>query len=477
MKSKSLSCLVFIITFLLFSNQLSAQELWGMTHLGGDGNLGTIFKYNLNTGVYTKLYDFSGTDGSKPYGSLFKASDGQLYGMTQLGGLNDKGIIFRFNPSTNTYTKLIDFDGSNGSLPRGNLIEFSTGVLYGTTEFGGTNNIGVLFEYNISTNTYTKKVDFDTSLGKYPNFGSLIKASNNLIYGTTIQGGAGDGGTLFEYNPSSNTFIKKIDFGTVQTQSSFPRNTLFQASNGFIYGSIDLGSAGLGSTAIFKYDIGTNTLSLPVTFSSNTLNGGFIQTADGEIYILSSQGGANNSGAIYQFDTTSNNLIKKFDFDADGVNTGRLPQSNFMQASNGNLYALASKGGNDHDNGTLFEYNATTNTFAKKLDFVYISGSLLRGWEPTGNLIEINSTALGVDKTETQFDFSLYPNPTIDVVKLQYKSNLNIIAIRLFNSLGSLVKEFKASQTELDMSKLPTGLYILKLKTDKGNISEKIIKE
>ena len=68
-------------------------------------------------------------------------------------------------------------------------MQASNGKLYGLTEFGGTNNLGVLFEYDISTSTYTKKIDFDgANHGSEPK-GTLLEASNGKFYGTTTKGG------------------------------------------------------------------------------------------------------------------------------------------------------------------------------------------------------------------------------------------------------------------------------------------------
>ena len=39
-----------------------------------------------------------------------QASDGKLYGMTSQGGSSGYGVIFSFDPSSSTYTKLKDFD-------------------------------------------------------------------------------------------------------------------------------------------------------------------------------------------------------------------------------------------------------------------------------------------------------------------------------------------------------------------------------
>ena len=69
-----------------------------------------------------------------PYGSLMQASDGKLYGMTTNGGSSsDNGVIFSFDPSSSTYTKLKDFDNTNGANPYGSLMQASDGKLYGMT--------------------------------------------------------------------------------------------------------------------------------------------------------------------------------------------------------------------------------------------------------------------------------------------------------------------------------------------------------
>ena len=73
--------------FFLINTSIHAQELWGMTQIGGDNNLGVIFKYNLISNTHTNLFSFDGSQsGSYPFGSLLKASDGNLYGMNSSGG-------------------------------------------------------------------------------------------------------------------------------------------------------------------------------------------------------------------------------------------------------------------------------------------------------------------------------------------------------------------------------------------------------
>jgi uncharacterized repeat protein (TIGR03803 family) len=52
-----------------------------------------------------------------PRGSLMQASDGKLYGMTSEGGSTNQGVIFSFDPSSSTFTKLQDYTGANGANP------------------------------------------------------------------------------------------------------------------------------------------------------------------------------------------------------------------------------------------------------------------------------------------------------------------------------------------------------------------------
>jgi uncharacterized repeat protein (TIGR03803 family) len=88
-----------------------------MTYDGGTNDAGVIFSYDLLSSTFTKLYDFDYTNGSHPYGNLCRRAMGKLYGMTSSGGSDDYGVVFSFDPVSFTYTKLFDYDGSNGAMP------------------------------------------------------------------------------------------------------------------------------------------------------------------------------------------------------------------------------------------------------------------------------------------------------------------------------------------------------------------------
>jgi uncharacterized repeat protein (TIGR03803 family) len=147
-----------------------------------------FFSYNPSSSTYTKLKNFGGTDGANPYGNLVQATNGKLYGVTYGGGNNNSGVIFSFDPSSSTYSKLMDFGGANGAYPYGGLVQASDGKLYGMTNGGGSNSYGVIFSYNPSTSTYIKLMDFGGANGARPN-GNLMQANDGKLYGLTTIGG------------------------------------------------------------------------------------------------------------------------------------------------------------------------------------------------------------------------------------------------------------------------------------------------
>jgi uncharacterized repeat protein (TIGR03803 family) len=131
--------------------------LYGPATQKGPYNCGTLFSLNppVTTGApwtLTEIYSFRPASGERPYGTLLLSPDsGVLYGTTLSGGSQaDGGTIFRLAPPGTsggdwTYTVIYTFEGSNGANPNAGLVPGSGGILYGTTEGGGTHNAGTVF--------------------------------------------------------------------------------------------------------------------------------------------------------------------------------------------------------------------------------------------------------------------------------------------------------------------------------------------
>jgi uncharacterized repeat protein (TIGR03803 family) len=180
--------------------QGSDGNFYGTTYSGGTNGDGTVFQINPN-GALTSIYSFTGgNDGANPYAALVQGSDGNFYGTTEFGGTNGYGTVFQISPK-GSYHSLYSFQGhAGGAYPYAGLVQGSDGSFYGTTYYGGTNKSGTVF--TISTNgggrfLYSFPGGND---GGYP-YGGLVQGSDGSFYGTTYRGGGSEGaGTVFRLN-------------------------------------------------------------------------------------------------------------------------------------------------------------------------------------------------------------------------------------------------------------------------------------
>jgi len=390
--------ILLLIAFFQMATLAFGQQLnfYGTTSEGGEYNLGTIFKTDTNGGNLTTLYSARDKDGKQPLNSkLCLASNGKYYGLTSDGGIYSSGIIYEYNFQNNKYKILYHFQvGQNGSTPNGSLIQASNGKLYGLTVGNGLYGDGTIFEFDIPTNVLTIKVSFTYTNGSKP-LGTLLEASNGKLYGLTSEGGVYNKGVLFEYDIITDTYLQKINFDGLNGDGVI--GSLIEATNGKLYGvSKDGGALTLGN--LFEYTIATNTLVTKIDFLGFS-NGSRpyespIQAANGKLYGFTSLGGANNQGVLYEYDIATNILTKKVEFSS--AITGSSPRGSLLETSNGNLYGTTYEGGASN-NGVLFKYNYSTNTYSKKLEF---NGQQI-GSSPLGTLVRnginsiIGTTSMG----------------------------------------------------------------------------------
>jgi uncharacterized repeat protein (TIGR03803 family) len=85
---------------------------------------------------FTTLHSFDGTDGELATGQLVQGTDGKFYGTTSGGGANDVGTVFSVTAG-GALTTLHSFDVADGKCPYAGLIQGTNGKFYGTTELGG----------------------------------------------------------------------------------------------------------------------------------------------------------------------------------------------------------------------------------------------------------------------------------------------------------------------------------------------------
>lgn len=307
-------------------------NLYGTTYNGGAGSAGpytggTVFKITAGTNALTTLVNFNqstftNSAGTNPRGGLIADASGNLYGTTEWGGPSGDGTVFKIAAGSNTFSTLVDFDGSNGARPFAGLIADASGNLYGTTvtDPPPANGYGTVFKIAAGTNTLTTLVQFNQSSGTNPQAPLLADASGNL-YGTAANYGSIGGGTVFKFAAVTNTLTTLINFDLSSGQS--PVAGLIADASGNLYGTTEYGGSGLNGT-VFKITAGTNTLTTLANFNgSNGLDpqAGLIADAAGNLYGTTYNGGSSGDGTVFEIAAGTNALSTLVNFNgSNGAN-------------------------------------------------------------------------------------------------------------------------------------------------------------
>lgn len=473
-----------IMSVLALAGSASFAQVTKLYGMGSEGK--GIFEYDHVANTIKTLSDFTTnpSNGTGGYGKLTQAPNGLLYGMTAFGGSSGKGVIFEINVATGAYTKKFDFGTTNGENPEGSLMLAKNGKMYGLTSEGGSADKGVLFEYVPGSTAITVLVNFaGAANGEMPK-GTLIQAANTKLYGTTKYGGSKAKGVLFEYDITSNALTVQYTFG-VQGFGAFPNGELMEAYSGKLYGMLeDGGSEGKG--CIYEYDITSNTAtkvhqwgvtnsSTGATAEGSTPKGGLCQGTDSLLYGLTSAGGIAGGGSapgvLFTFNPSNNTYTKKLTFDENAI--GQQPNGTLLLAKNGKFYGTAKSGqSSDIVRGSIFEYDAATNTMTKEFGFNFSTDIQT----PISSLIEVDVTALSTGFTAGK-KAQVYPNPSagrVNVV-LPELDNFNVVVSDI-QGKRVLDQEFtQATQVELDLTGLAKGVYIVQINSSAFSSSEKLI--
>jgi uncharacterized repeat protein (TIGR03803 family) len=330
--------------------QLSNGSLYGTTSYGGnsfqvcsDGlgipsGCGTIFEIYTDGSGFNSVYQFNSFTspvGVGPDASLFLASNGNLYGTTLEGGMNNTcggvvnnisisnlgcGNIFRLD-SSNTLYPILNFTGPNGAYPFSGLLQLSDGNLYGVTAAGGnltcssyaSPGCGIVFKTTTAGDISTL-YSFSQQDGASP-IGSLVQGSDGNLYGVTTFGGnvSCNGGAQWQ---GCGTVYKISTAGTLQLLHNFsgpdgayPVARLIQASDGYFYGTTSgggdascTGRFGPGCGTVFRMDAAGNVTTL-YAFTGQSdgswPEAALILGANGNLYGTTAYGGANDDGVVF----------------------------------------------------------------------------------------------------------------------------------------------------------------------------------
>lgn len=324
----------------------SDLNLYGTTSLGGQYAGGTIYQLSLG-GSFRALYSFGGTssDGVNPTDALAQATDGNLYGVTHLGGVDDAGTMYSISPS-GLYTQVYSFASADpaGNMPGGALVQVG-GSLYGAAAAGGAFGHGSVYRMPLGGSVSALYSFTGGADGQSPSSGLVVGSDGNL-YGASS-------GTLFQLSTSGSLTVLHTFLGAPADGSS-PVAPPIQASDGDLYGTTSAG--GLINRGVVYQATTAGGYSVFLDLSSGSPDGAYCSSAltatpNGSLLGAASAGGAWDAGALFKVASDgSESLLHSF---AGGRNDGAGASAGLELASDGNYYGCTGAGG-AHNLGTVF---------------------------------------------------------------------------------------------------------------------------
>ena len=336
--------------------------IYGTASVGGTGDAcgrcGTAFRFTPQ-GVVTSA-SFNGTNGATPEAGLVLGPNGLLYGTTDSGGTSENGGVFSLDPKTMALTVLHDFIGSDGAQPEAPLALGPGGKYYGTTFTGGAKNLGTVFSIT-PAGTFASLYSFGGSDGQNPVGAGLTVGPDGALYGM------GSFDTIFRIS-ASGAFRKFAESG-----GSF--GSLLLASDGNMYGTTNSQDV---SGTVFKLTRGGIVTDL-YNFTLGAPEAGLVQGTDGKLYGTTFAGGACGYGEIFSI-TTDGTYTKLYDFPCPDYAHGAHPYG-LMQNTDGKFYGVTNQGGTSHNCdpalavgcGTVFSLDVGLRPFVK---FVVAQGKV-----------------------------------------------------------------------------------------------------
>lgn len=291
------------------------------------------------------LHNFTGgSDGELPiwYGNLVFDNKGNLYG-TASGGGNSAcgggcGIVFELSPSKNGWqtTTLYTFIGgrNDGGQPDSGVVFDTAGNLYGTTVQGGTADCGTVFKLSPALGGGWDETVIHSFVGgndRCEPIAGVVVDNDGNVFGTVPNGGTGGSGIAFELTNSGGVWIETVlySFTFGSDDGAFPESALVMDSFGNLYGTtLQGGASGLGT-----------------------------------VFELSQSGGIWSENTIYSF----------------GFSGGYYPESGVAIDKAGNLYGTASYGGSGTvcapSCGVVYQLRHSTNGWSEKVLYNFLGGT------------------------------------------------------------------------------------------------------
>jgi uncharacterized repeat protein (TIGR03803 family) len=261
--------------------QSTDGNFYGTTQLGGDPTCkcGVVYKATA-AGKITVLHAFKGypTDGNRPLGMLVQGTDGNFYGTTYNGGAKNIGTLFKITPA-GAFSLLYSFNGnpSDGALPWTGMTLATDGNLYGVTAVGGTKNAGVVYKLTPAGNVSILYNFCTVSCydGIYPET-PIMQHTDGKFYGNTAGNSLG-GAVFYSFDTGLGPFAKLVIWeGKVGATAEILGQGLTGTSSVSFNGTPATFTVVSDTYLTAKVPVGANTGSVSVVTSGGTLTSSHI---------------------------------------------------------------------------------------------------------------------------------------------------------------------------------------------------------
>ena len=285
-----------------------------------------------------------------------------------------------------TLTQLYAFTNTpDGANPPAGLVAIGN-TLYGTTVNGGTNNDGTLFKIDTDGLNYAPLRLFTGSPGDGRNPNSYLLLASNTFYGTTYSGGSNGYGVVFKLNPGGSNYTVIKSFGR-SPDAENPECALVLGSN-TLFGTTQLGGTN-GFGAIFKVDTNGSNYAQLYSFTGSP-DGAYpiagLALVSNTLYGTTTSGGTNGVGTVFKINTDGSGYAELISF--AGAPDGATPYAGLILSGN-TLYGGTS-GGGSNGVGTVFKINTDGSGYR-----ILKHCSTATGSNPWGNLMLSGNTFYG----------------------------------------------------------------------------------
>jgi uncharacterized repeat protein (TIGR03803 family) len=290
----------------------SESRLWGVTDGGGLERQGTIFSYQAQTDyeVRWSFSDSAGADGTNPSGGLTPDADGTFVGVTKRGGvgIDDGGVLYRFDPSTNTAVTRHDFKPKQGETLEHRPLIIGERI-FGAATYGGPDrprhrnlNLGSFYSMGKKGGQMVARAPVS---GERPS-GGLVRDRDGALWAPVRYGGRYEGGALIRIDTDADdrqTVGHWFPSGS-SGDGSYPQYALLLGADGMLYGSTQVGGdSKCDCGTLFRFDPASNSLTTLYRFKRADgayVSGPLVRDAAGRLYGTTSSGGPFDAGTIFR---------------------------------------------------------------------------------------------------------------------------------------------------------------------------------